>query len=68
MNPAITLAFLRLQKVQPWDALFYVSAQILGGTFGVLFVALVGGRIFTEPPIHYAMTMPGSTPVMPSHL
>ena len=24
MNPAITIAFLRLEKIHPWDALFYV--------------------------------------------
>jgi aquaporin Z len=29
MNPAITLAFFRLKKVHPWDALFYVIAQIV---------------------------------------
>jgi aquaporin Z len=31
LNPAVTLTFLRLGKVRPWDALFYVGAQFLGG-------------------------------------
>src|ERR1700744_5254267 len=31
MNPAITLAFLRLGKIRPWDALFYALAQTIGG-------------------------------------
>ena len=26
MNPAITLAFLRLKKIHPWDAVFYIYA------------------------------------------
>ncbi len=31
MNPAVTLTFLSLGKVAPWDAVFYVAAQFLGG-------------------------------------
>lgn len=50
MNPAITLAFLRLKKIQPWDALFYVLAQITGGTLGVVLVAFFTGSLFEVPP------------------
>jgi aquaporin Z len=60
MNPAITLAFLRLRKIQPWDAFFYVLAQISGGTLGVVLVAVVIGKRFTDPPIRYAVTVPGA--------
>lgn len=60
MNPAITLAFLRLGKIRPWDALFYILAQIIGGTLGVVLVALFGGALFTEPPVHCAVTKPAS--------
>jgi aquaporin Z len=60
MNPAITLAFLRLKKIHPWDALFYVVAQVIGGTLGVLLVARFAGRLFTDPPVSYAITVPGS--------
>jgi aquaporin Z len=59
MNPAVTLAFLRLGKVQPWDALFFVVAQTIGGTLGVVLAASVVGRLFTDPPISYAVTVPG---------
>jgi aquaporin Z len=59
MNPAVTLTFLRLGKVHPWDALFYVIAQTLGGTLGVLVVAGVLGTVFTDPPVSYATTLPG---------
>jgi aquaporin Z len=59
MNPAVTLTFLRLGKVHPWDALFFVAAQIAGGTLGVLLVAGVLGRAFTDPPVSYAVTLPG---------
>ena len=40
MNPATTLTFLRLGKVQPWDAVFYISAQFIGGLCGVLLAKL----------------------------
>lgn len=59
MNPAITLAFLRQNKIRPSDALFYILAQIAGGTLGVVAVAFFAGSLFTDPPVHYAVTMPG---------
>jgi aquaporin Z len=59
MNPAVTLAFLRLGKVHGWDALFFMVAQVAGGTLGVLLVAAVLGGLFTDPPVSYAATLPG---------
>lgn len=60
MNPAVTLTFLRLGKTSGWDALFYIVAQIAGGTAGVLIVAALLGHAFTDAPVRYAATMPGS--------
>jgi aquaporin Z len=59
MNPAVTLTFLRLGKVHGWDALFFVVAQVAGGTLGVLAVAALFGHAFTDPPVSYAATRPG---------
>ena len=59
MNPAVTLTFLRLGKVRPWDAVFFVVAQVLGATAGVLLVAAAAGRAFSDPPVSYAATLPG---------
>ena len=59
MNPAVTLTFLRLRKIRPLDALFFVFAQIVGGTAGVLLVTGVLGHAFTDPPVSYAATLPG---------
>src|SRR6516162_10738189 len=59
MNPAVTLTFLRLGKTQPWDALFFVTAQVLGGTSGVLLVAALAGHAFSDPPVSYTATLPG---------
>ena len=59
MNPAVTLTFLRLGKVHRWDALFFVIAQVAGGTLGVVMAASILGSVFTDPPVSYAATLPG---------
>jgi len=41
LNPAITLAYLRLGKIGHWDALFYVLAQVAGAVAAV--ASLRGG-------------------------
>ena len=59
LNPSVTLTFFRLGKVAPWDALFYVVAQFVGGLAGVLLAAAVLGRALAEPPVQYVVTTPG---------
>lgn len=59
MNPAVTLAFFRLGKLAPWDALFYILAQFMGGLIGVWLVAIVLRTAFTDLPVGYAVTVPG---------
>jgi aquaporin Z len=60
MNPSVTLAFLRLGKIQRWDALFYICAQFAGGTLGVVLASMLLGNAFSDPPVSYAATQPGS--------
>jgi aquaporin Z len=60
MNPAVTLTFLRLGHIAPWDAVFYIVAQFVGGTLGVLVVLAVLGNAFAEPPVRYVATLPGT--------
>lgn len=59
MNPAVTITFLRLGKIPPWDALYYILFQFLGGLAGVLLTAAVLGRTFTRPPVNWVVTVPG---------
>jgi aquaporin Z len=59
MNPAVTLTFLRLGKVAPWDALFYIIAQFVGGALGIALTALLLGELFTGPQVAFVVTMPG---------
>jgi len=60
INPAITLTFYRLGKVKHQDALFYILFQCLGGLTGVYLVVLLLGNRFTQPPISYIVTVPGT--------
>jgi aquaporin Z len=58
-NPAITLTYLWLGKIQPVDALFYVFGQFLGGAAGVGIAALFLGNRLVAPPVRYVVTVPG---------
>lgn len=60
INPAVTLTFLRLGKVQPWDAAFYVLAQFAGGSLGAILLARVVGHPFVDPPVLAIATLPGA--------
>ncbi len=60
INPAITLTFLRLGKVPPADAFFYIVAQFAGGLTGVLLVDLLIGKRLASPTVNYVATVPGS--------
>src|SRR5262252_9436962 len=53
MNPAVTLTFLRLGHIAPTDAFFYIAAQLLGGTAGVLAAHAILGEPFASEPIRY---------------
>ena len=59
MNPATTLTFLRLGKVMPWDAAFYIAAQFTGGVSGVLLSKLILRGIIAHPAVSYVTTVPG---------
>ena len=63
MNPATTLTFLRLGKVMPWDAAFYIAAQFIGGVSGVLVSKLLLGSIIAHPSVSYVTTAPGAAGV-----
>src|SRR5262245_18108314 len=58
MHPAVTLAFLRLKHVARRDALFYILAQFVGGTLGVLLVRSLLGDAFAQPPVAHVVTAP----------
>jgi aquaporin Z len=63
MNPAMTLMFLRLRKIELWDAIFYMTFQFLGGLAGVLLSFLLLGRAVAHPDVNFAATQPGRSGV-----
>jgi len=59
MNPSVTLTFLRLGKIAPADALFYVLAQFAGGALGVVVARLTIGPRLGDAAVRYVATVPG---------
>jgi aquaporin Z len=60
LNPAVTLIFFRLGRIEPGDAAWYVVAQFAGGIAGVAAMSgLLGERIVAHPAVHYVVTGPG---------
>jgi aquaporin Z len=59
MNPATTLTFLRLGKIDPTDALFYIAAQFAGAIAGVGIASIALGAWLSHPSVNYVVTLPG---------
>jgi aquaporin Z len=59
MNPSLTVTFLRLGKIAPRDAVFYVAAQFAGGAAGIVVAALLIGPAIAIPEVSYVATRPG---------
>ncbi len=60
MNPAVTLSFLRLGRIPTWDAIYYIGAQFIGGTLGVVLVQIIFQDAFMNQPVYYVATLPGA--------
>ena len=58
-NPATTLTFWRLGKIETRDAATYAAAQVLGGLAGMLLAAGVLRTALAHPDVHYVATRPG---------
>jgi aquaporin Z len=58
-NPAITLTFYRLGKVEFWDAWLYVFAQFLGAIGGVTLARIALRGALGNHAVRYAVTAPG---------
>ena len=59
INPAVTLSFLRLDKMCRYDAMFYIVFQFAGGVPAVYLVQSLMGNMLTMPPVNSAVTVPG---------
>jgi aquaporin Z len=59
LNPSVTLTFLRLGKMKPADALFYVVAQVAGAIAGVALASIALGARLAHPSANFVVTAPG---------
>jgi aquaporin Z len=59
INPAVTLTFLRLDKMCRYDAVFFCLFQITGGTLAVFIMQALMGSILTDQPVNSVVTVPG---------
>jgi aquaporin Z len=59
LNPAVTVTFFRLGKIQGLDAFFYVVAQFVGGLIGLQLAAMAIGMALEHPTVNYVVTVPG---------
>jgi aquaporin Z len=66
INPAVTLSFFRLGKIGPWDSLFYMIFQLLGGTLSVYLMAVLMKDNLTAAPLHFVITVPGKYGTIPA--
>ena len=58
-NPAVTLAYFRLQRVPGPDAAWYVLSQLSGALLAVGMMVLLFRPWLSHPVIHYVSAMPG---------
>lgn len=58
-NPAVTLTFYRLGRVDGRDALGYVAAQFAGGAAGMAVVTALAPHLVGDPAVNYVVTRPG---------
>jgi len=58
-NPSITLAFLRLRKIERLHAGFYITAQFVGAVAGVLVYTALLGSWVSASDVNDIVTQPG---------
>jgi aquaporin Z len=59
LNPAVTLTFFRLGKIDPWDQCFYVLAQFAGAHGGIVVGVATFGRALEHPAVNFGAAVPG---------
>ena len=59
INPAVTLTYLRLGKIQTRDAAFYTLFQFIGAIGGVFIAYALMGNLLAHQQVVYAVTVPG---------
>ena len=61
LNPAVTLAQWRLNRITTTNMVFYILAQFIGGALGVALVHGLLPAYMSHPAVNHVATMPGKT-------
>jgi aquaporin Z len=59
MNPAMTLSFFRLGRMDPRDAAGYIASQFIGAAAGVALMTVTGNWV-GDPSVRFVVTTPGA--------
>lgn len=59
MNPAFTLAFWVMGKINTVDAVYYAIFQFIGGVAGSVLSYYLTGGLLADPQANWAVTVPG---------
>lgn len=68
MNPAVTLSFVGLGKINFTDAIFYLVFQLVGGVAAVMLMSIIIGVPFHDEHVNYVVTIPGRSGVVAAFL
>ena len=63
LNPAVTLAQWRLNRITTTNMVFYIVAQFIGGSLGVALVNAFLPAYMSHPTVNHVATVPGETGV-----
>ncbi len=63
MNPAVTLTFLALKRINIVDAVYYILFQFIGGLVAVLIMKTIFPKMLEHPSVNYVITIPGTAGV-----
>ena len=66
INPAVSLAFLRVGRINKNDTFFYIIFQFIGGTVAVYLMQLLMGHTLTDAPVNSVATVPGKAGPFPA--
>ena len=58
INPAVTITFYRLGKINKTDTLFYILFQFAGATMAVVLMQWLMGSTLTSAPVNSIVTIP----------
>ncbi len=59
MNPAVTLTFLYLKKINRFDAIWYTIAQVIGGVMAMILFKILFPMFVSAPEVNFVQTQPG---------